>query len=85
MSARADDPRFGALGLRAVLDRRADFAGPLAALEALATACTTPWLMTVPVDLDQLPEGIGDRLAASAGTDGVVASDAEGLQPLLAL
>lgn len=85
VSARAPDPRFDALGLRVVLDRRADFAGPLAGLEVLAEACTTPWLMTVPVDLDLLPRDIADRLAARAGVDGVVASDAEGLQPLLAL
>ncbi|HEU0153622.1 MAG TPA: NTP transferase domain-containing protein [Arenimonas sp.] len=85
VSARADDPRFGRLGLRVVLDRREDFAGPLAAIEALAAACTTPWLLTVPVDLDRLPEGLTETLAAAVEDDGVVVTDAEGLQPLLGL
>ena len=85
VSARDEDPRFAALGLRAVRDRREDFAGPLAGIEALAAACGTPWLMTVPVDLDHLPEGLADDLASSADGDGVVITDAEGLQPLLGL
>ncbi|HEX4853559.1 MULTISPECIES: molybdenum cofactor guanylyltransferase [Arenimonas] len=85
VSVRADDPRFAARGLRAVLDRREDFAGPLAGIEALAAACGTPWLMTVPVDLDRLPDGLADDLASSADGDGVVVTDADGLQPLLGL
>ncbi|GAB2502780.1 molybdenum cofactor guanylyltransferase [Arenimonas alkanexedens] len=85
VSARAEDPRYAALGLRVVLDRREDFAGPLAAIEALAAQCRTDWLMTVPVDMDRLPEGIADDLAASADGDGVVVTDASGLQPLLGL
>lgn len=87
VSARADDPRFSALGLRVVFDQRDDFAGPLAGLEALAAACQSPWLMTVPVDLDGVPAGLADELAARADgdADGVVASDATGLQPLLGL
>ncbi|WP_146909543.1 NTP transferase domain-containing protein [Arenimonas daejeonensis] len=42
VSARAPDARFEAMGLRAVFDRRDDFAGPLAAFEALCGACDTP-------------------------------------------
>ena len=58
--------------------------GPLGGLEALARACRTPWLLTLPVDVvdanDCLP-----RTLASAGGDGAVARDADGLQPLVAL
>lgn len=85
VSARAPDARFEAMGLRAVFDRRDDFAGPLAAFEALCGACDTPWLLTVPVDLDGLPANLVDTLAAAAGADGVVVHDADGLQPLLGL
>lgn len=85
VSARAADPRFAKLGLRAVFDRREDFAGPLAALEALAAACTTPWLLTAPVDLHRLPEELPDAMRSSVAREGVVVKDASGLQPLLAL
>lgn len=85
VSARAPDPRFGSLGLRAVFDRREDFAGPLAGLEALARACTTPWLLSIPVDVDGLPPDLVEQLAGATGPDGVVMHDADGLQPLLGL
>ena len=85
VSARATDPRFEALGLRVVLDRRADFAGPLAGFEALCAACATPWLLTAPVDVDGLPVDLGDRLIAAAGADGTSLHDANGPQPLVGL
>ena len=76
-------PRYARHGLEAVPDRRPDV-GPLAGLEALAAACTTPWLFTLPVeivdtDADRL------RLLANAGGQGAVAADDDGLQPLVAL
>ena len=85
VSTRTPDPRFETLGLRAVFDRRADFAGPLAGLEALAAECRTPWLLSLPVDQDGLPPDVVERLRAIAGPDGAVVQDAGGLQPLLGL
>jgi len=85
VSAREADPRFARLGLRPVFDSRPDFPGPLAALEALSGACTTPWLLTVPVDLQRIPDGLPDALRKAAARDGVVVKDASGLQPLFGL
>lgn len=85
VSARAPDPRFESLGLRPVFDRRPDFAGPLAGLEALALACSSPWLLSLPVDLEGLPDDLVDHLVGIPDADGVVVHDAGGLQPLLGL
>ena len=83
--ARAADPRHDALDVQAVFDHRDDFQGPVAGLEALAQACTTPWLLTVPVDLHDIPSGFADTLWRARGVHGAVAADVDGLQPLLAL
>ncbi|KFN45709.1 molybdenum cofactor guanylyltransferase [Arenimonas composti] len=85
VSARSADPRFAALGLHPVFDRRPGFAGPLAGLEALANACSTPWLLTVPVDVEGLPGDLAARLYAARRRNGAVLADAVGLQPLVAL
>lgn len=83
VSANADLPRYADAGLVALPDATPGL-GPLGGLEALARACRTPWLLTLPVDVvdanDCLP-----RTLASAGGDGAVARDADGLQPLVAL
>lgn len=85
VSAREPDPRFDRLGLRPVFDQRPGFAGPLAALEALCAACTTPWLLTVPVDVQRIPDDLPEALRAAVARDGVVVKDATGLQPLIGL
>lgn len=85
VSARQPDARFAKLGLQPVFDLRADFPGPLAALEALAGACATPWLLTTAVDMQRIPDGLVEALRSGAARDGVVVKDASGLQPLLAL
>lgn len=85
VSAREDDARFARMGLRAVFDQRPGFAGPLAALEALCAACTTPWLLTVPVDVQRIPDDLPDALRGAVARDGVVVKDATGLQPLIGL
>ena len=72
-------------GLRVIPDERPDFPGPLAALEALAAACRSPWLLTVPVDCRDVPESLASGLIARVGPDGVLLRDADGLQPLIAL
>ncbi len=84
VSANRDPDRYTALGLRAVPDRIAHFPGPLAGLDALLAVCTTPLLLTMPVDLRAIPGEIVQRLQAM-GEGGAVAHDANGLQPLVAL
>ena len=73
------------LELRLVADLRPDFPGPLAALEALATACRTPWLLTAPVDCRDIPKSLANELINDLGRDGSMLRDADGVQPLLAL
>lgn len=85
VSARSADRRHRQLGVVPVADRRAGFPGPVAALEALAHACATPWLLTVPVDARDVPSDLPRRLAEAAGDIGACLVDADGLQPLLAL
>ena len=58
--------------------------GPMAGLQALADACTTPWLLTLPVDVIGTNECLL-RTLAMAGDTGAVAEDDDGLQPLVAL
>jgi molybdopterin-guanine dinucleotide biosynthesis protein A len=72
--------------VRRVADLRPGFPGPLAGIEALLAASSAPWLLTVPVDLARIPEGLAERLAeAAAPGQGVCAHDADGEQPLVAL
>ncbi|UHQ21390.1 NTP transferase domain-containing protein [Lysobacter sp. 5GHs7-4] len=83
VSANRDPDRYAAHGLRAVPDLRPDL-GPLGGLQALATACATPWLLTLPVDALDPPEDLLARLSV-AGAHGACAIDADGVQPLFAL
>lgn len=83
VSANRDLPRYTAHGLATVEDRVAGI-GPLGGLDALASACTTPWLLTVPVDVVNTNDCLL-RTLASAGGEGAVAEDDHGLQPLVAL
>ena len=83
VSANRDLPRHAGHGLHAVPDRVADL-GPLGGLEALAGACKTAWLLTVPVDIVDANDCLL-RTLAQAGGDGAVAEDGDGLQPLVAL
>jgi len=83
VSANRDAVRFTSLGLAVVADRVPD-QGPLGGLEALAAACTTPWLLTVPVDLVFVNDGLVPTLS-SAGETGASVEDEDGPQPLVAL
>lgn len=86
VSSNHPDGRYAAAGLATVADAP-QWAGhgPLAGLAALADACTTPWLFTVPVDLVQGNDCLLRTLVALRGEDGAVARDDDGLQPLVAL
>jgi len=83
VSANRDPARYAEAGLTAIPDLRADI-GPIAGLDALANACTTPWLLTLPVDLVDVNDCLLRSLAA-AGGDGAFAIDDDGPQPLVAL
>jgi molybdopterin-guanine dinucleotide biosynthesis protein A len=84
VSANRPDARYPSHGFSVVADRIADV-GPLGGLDALAAACATPWLLTVPVDLVGVNECLVPTLIASAGDSGAFAQDDDGLQPLVAL
>jgi molybdopterin-guanine dinucleotide biosynthesis protein A len=85
VSANRDPARYAACGLQVVADRQDVGAGPAAGLESLAAACTTPWLLTLPVDLFGVNDCLLPTLAAERGADGAWAQDADGPQPLVAL
>src|SRR5690606_22461096 len=83
VSANRDVDRYLAHGLHPVPDRTCD-AGPLGGLDALAAACETPWLLTVPVDVVDVNDCLLRSLRA-AGPGGAWAEDDNGAQPLVAL
>ncbi|MGY1457523.1 MULTISPECIES: molybdenum cofactor guanylyltransferase [unclassified Luteimonas] len=83
VSANRDLERYASHGLTAVADRRPGL-GPLGGLDALAWACTTPWLLTLPVDLVSINDCLLRSLRA-AGGNGAWAEDDDGRQPLVAL
>ncbi|NZA28000.1 molybdenum cofactor guanylyltransferase [Luteimonas sp. SJ-92] len=83
VSANRQLGRYAARGLEAVADRVAG-AGPLAGLDALVRACSGDWLLTMPVDVVDVPDGLAQRLAA-AGERGAYLVDDDGPQPLAAL
>ena len=84
VSANAALDRYAAHGLATVQDRIPD-AGPLSGLDALVAATTTPWLLTVPVDLVHVDTRLLPMLALLAGDTGAYAIDDDGVQPLVAL
>jgi molybdopterin-guanine dinucleotide biosynthesis protein A len=83
-SSNADPASFALHDMRAVADRTPD-GGPLSGLDALAEACATRWLLTLPVDLVGVNECLLPSLLAAAGEDGAFARDGDGPQPLVAL
>ena len=85
LSYNRDPAGLPAIGLRVVSDLTAGFAGPVAALQALAAECHSPWLLTVPVDCTSIPPTLGIDLLAAAGADGTGIDDADGPQPLVGL
>ena len=85
VSANRRAERYEAIGLRAIEDRADPDLGPLAALDALADACATRWLLTLPVDLVGVNDCLVQSLCAAAGEHGAHAVDDDGPQPLVAL
>jgi molybdopterin-guanine dinucleotide biosynthesis protein A len=85
VSANRNADRYADAGLFVVADRVGGDLGPLAGIDAMAAACTTPWLLTIPVDLVGVNECLLPTLASAAGTAGAFAVDDDGPQPLVAL
>lgn len=85
ISANRELERYRSLGVAVVSDSEGDFPGPLAGVVALLAATRTPWLVTVPVDLVDVPADYVQRLVVGleAGR-ACVAEDEDGLQPLFA-
>ena len=83
-SSNGDAAPFAALGIPVVADQVRD-AGPIAGLDALAAACATQWLLTLPVDLVGVNECLLPSLLSAAGDTGSFARDGDGPQPLVAL
>lgn len=83
-----NDPRHPARkawqdrGIVFVVDRVAAGEGPLSGLHALLYAAHGEWLLSLPVDLRQVP---GGTITSMLATEGAVVCDADGLQPLVAL
>lgn len=85
VSANQAHERYREYGIEVVSDA-VPGAGPLAGLDALARACSTPWLLTLPVDLVDCNDCLLPSLrAAAAGGAGAWAEDDDGPQPLAAL
>lgn len=84
VSANRDLERYAEAGLTAVPDRIPD-QGPLSGLDALAAACATPWLFTLPVDLVGANDCLLRTLLSQRGENGAFAHDDDGPQPLVAL
>ena len=84
VSANRDTDRYAANGLIAVVDRHPDL-GPIGGLDALAQACATPWLLTLPVDLVGVNDCLVRTLVSTRDADGAFARDEDGVQPLVAL
>lgn len=77
--------RYREYGLAVVSDAGGAGRGPIGGLQALAEACASAWLFTVPVDLLDFNADIALRLMDEANIDGAFAVDADGTQPLIAL
>ncbi|GAB3516857.1 molybdenum cofactor guanylyltransferase [Pseudoxanthomonas daejeonensis] len=85
VSANGDLQRYAEAGLQAVVDRLDPGSGPLAGIDALAAACSTEWLLILPVDLFDVNDCLLRTLASGATGNGALAEDDDGLQPLVAL
>jgi molybdopterin-guanine dinucleotide biosynthesis protein A len=80
-----DDARFFEWGIRPIHDLRPGFLGPLAGLEALLAAASSEWLLSLPVDLRDIPTGLCETLADHVADHGSTIHDADGDQPLVTL
>ena len=85
VSAREPDSRYMAMNLTPVFDKRTAFSGPLAGIEALLDACESDYLLTIPVDVRNLPTRLVEQWLDDPETPGMFLFDGDGIQPLFAL
>lgn len=76
---------YAAYGHPIIADRLPDYPGPLAGLHAALSACTTPWLLTVPCDSPYLPLDLSRRLRAALGDAPAACAATPETQPVFAL
>src|SRR3546814_16574030 len=62
--------RYAGIGLRCVSDRRSDYPGPMAGLEAGLYASDARWVLSVTVDAPPLPADLVNRMLAGAAAGG---------------
>ncbi|HWX01618.1 molybdenum cofactor guanylyltransferase MobA [Collimonas sp.] len=77
INANRSQARYAAFGYPVWPDQQADFAGPLAGLQAGLRHCNTPYLLTAPCDSPYLPDDLLQNLAKalqSADADLAVAA-----------
>ena len=84
VSTNRDPSRHAEHGWLPIADKRVGI-GPIGGLEALANACSTEWLLTIPVDLVGVNECLLPSLQSASVGNGAYAEDDDGLQPLVAL
>ncbi len=87
ISANRSLDRYRSLGVPVFVDRDPGFAGPLAAISAALHGAFGDPLISVPVDIPDVPFRVLQRLldASLAGTRATYARDAGGVQPLVAV
>jgi molybdenum cofactor guanylyltransferase len=93
ISANRTLDRYRALGVDVVSDPRTrdpetaghDYPGPLTGVVCLLQACSSAFLLTLPVDLERWPQDLPQRLRGVAVAHGAAfAEDEDGVQPLIA-
>lgn len=88
ISANRNIERYAQFGHPLVPDQLADFAGPLAGLEAGMQRCPTPYLVSVPCDSPFFPLDLVKRLAEALSAERAsiaVAKTGERLHPVFCL
>jgi molybdenum cofactor guanylyltransferase len=66
ISANRNHDRYAAFGLPVLADSLPDFQGPLSGLLAGLSRCETPWLVSVPCDMPQIPVDLASELLRMA-------------------
>jgi len=85
ISAREPDERYAKMNVIPVFDKRTAFSGPLAGIEALLGACRSEYLLTIPVDIKNVPVELVRQWLNTPEQPGMQLQDENGLQPLFAL
>lgn len=84
VSANRNLPAYAQAGIASVTDVHPGI-GPIGGLHALSAVCTTPWLLTVPVDIHAASSAVAALLGMPASGQGAYVEDLDGIQPLVAL